>query len=245
MNRSLKRKLAAGAAVAVLLAGGAVAAVSATGQTGTHAHGAARHSGHRAGGQLLASAASYLGLTVAQVRGDLQSGRTLAQVASATSGKSPAGLIEAIVAARRASLATDVADLTRRVTDEVNRPGGPGLRGFGARSAGLGLNGGRLLAARGVLGSAAASYLGLTAAQLRSDLRSGRSLADLANATSGRSPAGLVSALVTARKAQIATAVADGRLSQTREDTLVTNLPKRMTALVNRTLKLRRQRADK
>ena len=43
-----------------------------------------------------------------QLRAELRSGRTLAQVASATGGKSEAGLIEALVAAKKAALQASV-----------------------------------------------------------------------------------------------------------------------------------------
>src|SRR6185312_15130155 len=41
----------------------------------------------------LKAAAGYLGLTVAQLRADLKAGKTLAQVADATPGKSADGLV--------------------------------------------------------------------------------------------------------------------------------------------------------
>jgi hypothetical protein len=52
------------------------------------------------------------------------------------------------------------------------------------------------------------SYLGITAKQLQQQRRSGKSLADVANATTGKSAAGLIDALVGARKADLAAAVA-------------------------------------
>ena len=56
----------------------------------------------------LADAASYLGITQTALETALQSGKTLAQVADATSGKSAAGLIDALVAAEKAELAAAV-----------------------------------------------------------------------------------------------------------------------------------------
>ena len=50
----------------------------------------------------------------------------------------------------------------------------------------------------------AANYLDESGAQLRQKLRSGRSLAEIANATSGKSSAGLIDALVQSRAAAIA-----------------------------------------
>jgi hypothetical protein len=124
VQRSLRQKVFAGAAVVALLAGGALAAVSATGQKNTHKDrntvrqarladraGGAGRIGHA---HDLASAAAYLGVSSARLEGELRAGKTLAQVADATSGKSAAGLIEALVAAKRERLATAVG--AKRIT---------------------------------------------------------------------------------------------------------------------------------
>ena len=55
--------------------------------------------GHGPGGFDLSTAASYLGLTASELQTQLQSGKTLAQIANATSGKSADGVIQALVAA--------------------------------------------------------------------------------------------------------------------------------------------------
>jgi hypothetical protein len=49
-------------------------------------------------GKGLSTAARYLGVSTARLREQLRSGNTLAHIASATSGKSEAGLIEALIA---------------------------------------------------------------------------------------------------------------------------------------------------
>jgi hypothetical protein len=101
------------------------------------------------GGDDLAAAATYLGSTTASLMTQLQAGKTLALVATATSGKSTAGLIAALVAAEKTEIAGKVtsgaltqaqadqltATLTARFTDMVNgvRPAdgpGPGHDGF-------------------------------------------------------------------------------------------------------------------
>jgi hypothetical protein len=142
MKRSWTQKAAAIAAVLVVLAGAAVAAVTATGQTRGHSHSHAIRShatstaqpaaGQRFGRDIR-TAATYLGLSGAQLQSDLQSGKTLAQVADTTSGKSSAGLIAALVAEKRAWLAKQAATLTQRVTTEVNRGAGQKLRRHAAR----------------------------------------------------------------------------------------------------------------
>ena len=58
------------------------------------------HMGFGVGGvDMMATAATYLGLTEAQLQTQLQAGKSLADVAKATSGKSVSGLEDALVAA--------------------------------------------------------------------------------------------------------------------------------------------------
>jgi hypothetical protein len=96
--------------------------------------------GHPGGGAPpgAAAVAAYLGLTSDQVRTQLQSGKTLAQIATAQ-GKTAAGLEAAIVADAKTHLDADVAsgkitaaqetsrlaDLQSHVDDMVNSTGPP------------------------------------------------------------------------------------------------------------------------
>jgi hypothetical protein len=186
------------------LAGGSTALAS---KSNGHTKGtiAAPRGGHRPSDELDA-AASYLGTTVAGLRTQLEAGKTLAQVATATSGKTTAGLIAALVTAEKTEIAAEVtagrltqaeADqitpaLTQRFTDFVNgtRPvGGPPRGGFG-HGPGPGLDG-------------AASYLGISESSLFTQLRSGKTLAQIADATAGKSSAGLIDALLAAATKQL------------------------------------------
>ena len=234
-----KRTVALGAAAGLALAaaGGGIAAT---------VHGNAQHAarsahvGARPGGpgDDLDAAAAYLGITSAQLLSDLQSGQTPAQVANATSGKSSAGLIAALVTHETAELdaavaagkitaaqeQTLVANLQQRFTDFVNAtkpdggPGGPGHPGRGPGGDDL---------------DAAAAYLGITSAQLLSDLQSGQTPAQVASATSGKSSAGLIAALVTHETAELDAAAAAGKLTSAQEQALVANLQQRFTDFVN------------
>jgi hypothetical protein len=197
---------------------------------------------HHGRGDDLAAAATYLGVTQADLLTSLQSGKTLAQLAGATSGKTVAGLIDALVAAEKTELAAAVtageitqaqADqmtsmLKAHVTAEVNgtRPArGPGGPGFG--HGGPGDHGDEL--------TAAATYLGVTEAALTTQLQAGKTLAQVAGATSGKSVAGLIDALVAAEKTELATAVKAGTITQAQSDQIATTLKDRFTALVNGT----------
>ena len=192
------------------------------------------------GGDDLAAAATYLGTTPASLLTQLQGGKTLAQVAAATNGKSTSGLVAALVAAEKTEIAAAVtagkltqaqADqitptLTQRLTDLVNGvhpAGGPGPGGgFGHGPGG----GGDDLAA-------AATYLGTTPASLLTQLQGGKTLAQVAAATNGKSTSGLVAALVAAEKTEIAAAVTGGKLTQAQADQITPTLTQRFTDFVN------------
>jgi DNA-binding CsgD family transcriptional regulator len=79
---------------------------------------------------------------------------------------------------------------------------------------------------------AAASYLGLTEAQLHSELASGKTLAQIAE-DHGKSADGLVNALVNAAKQKLDAAVKAGRLTQSQADQMLSDLHSRITDLVN------------
>ena len=79
---------------------------------------------------------------------------------------------------------------------------------------------------------AAASYLGLTEAQLESQLESGKTLALVAK-DQGKPVDGLVQAMVKDAEARIDAAVTDGRLTKAQADQLKSDLEQRVTDLVN------------
>lgn len=81
---------------------------------------------------------------------------------------------------------------------------------------------------------AAAGFPGLTQAELREQLRSGKSLAAVAG-DRGKSVDGLVSALVDAAKKHLDDAVSAGRLTREQEQAIEANLRQRITDVVNRT----------
>ena len=193
--------------------------------------------GHHAG---LSAAASYLGITESALMTQLQAGKTLAQIADATSGKSASGLIDALVAAEKTEIAADVTagrltqaqadtilkDLRARVTARVSSTG-PGPGGFGHRHG----HGDDL--------AAAATYLGISQSDLMTKLQSGKTLAQIADATSGKSKAGLVAALVAHEKDELAQAVKDGNLTQAQADAMAAGLQQRFTDMVDGTMPAR------
>ena len=79
---------------------------------------------------------------------------------------------------------------------------------------------------------AAASYLGLTEAQLETQLESGKSLAQVAK-DRGKSVDGLIQALVDQAKKRLDAAVAAGRLTKAQEQQILVGLKQRITDFVN------------
>ena len=108
---------------------------------------------------------------------------------------------------------------------------GPGLAfgfGFGGQGRWFGHRHGMFGAGPlgGMLGvglETAASYLGITQAQLRSELAAGKSLAQIAQAH-GKTSAGLVAALVAATKARLDNAVASKHLTPAQEKAILARM---------------------
>ena len=75
--------------------------------------------------------------------------------------------------------------------------------------------------------TAAATYLGVTEDSLRTSLRSGDTLAEVAKAK-GKTSAGLVTALVTAAKADLDEKVAAGKLTAERRTSILADLSDRI-----------------
>ncbi len=153
-----------------------------------------------------------------------QLGVTPAKLSSALK-KALENRVDAAVAAGRLTKEQGEALKKRIEAEDYPVLGGFGM-GFGHRGAGPG----------GIhrLGhlDAAASYLGMTEAELRTQLVGGKTLAEVAKAK-GRSVDGLVSALVADEKKELDAAVAAGRLTQGQADKMLESAKQRATDLVN------------
>ncbi len=90
--------------------------------------------------------------------------------------------------------------------------------------------------------AAAAGYLGLSVTQLFNELRSGRSVAQIAKAR-GKSVSGLERAVTAAIKSRLDRAVASGRLTKSQEQQLLRTLSTRLGDLINGTPPAHRTRA--
>jgi hypothetical protein len=122
------------------------------------------------------------------------------------------------------------------------RRGGPGGFGFGPPGFGFGDRGrfgppglgGFEFHHFGSLLSAAADYLGVTEAELRTELRNGSSLADVAK-TKGKSTSGLTKALHDAVKEDLDAAVKAGRITQAQADEALARFDEHVDELIAKT----------
>ena len=206
--------LSGGFAAAALLPGGS--APAALSQLWDSTVGRSLENGPGDKGSVFTAAATYIGITEAQLRTELGTDKSLADVAVAH-GKTRDGLIQALVAAQQQSIAT--------LVDQ---------KGIGARPAGPGI--GRGPGGPRVTGdplAAAATYLGTTTADLDAKIRTGQTLAQIANATSGKNRDGLVAAIVADSTAKIDAAQKAGTITADQATQLKTNLSTRIAQLVD------------
>ncbi len=202
-------------AVALVAIVAAVLILTLGGGSGHHAP----HSVSAGGGEsATASAASYLGLDASAVRRRLRGGETLAQIAESTPGRSSRGLLHVLLARRAAELSKQ--GLTPAEVRDKERQLRTRIRAQLRRTRRVG----------GAL-AAASSYLGMTQAQLRSQLRSGRTLAQIA-AAHGHSRAELIEAIVQVRRARLDAAVKAGQISAAEERVALHQLKRRVTRQV-------------
>jgi polyhydroxyalkanoate synthesis regulator phasin len=232
-----RRTIVASIGAAVVLAAGAGGAYAAGGfgggGSGTSDSGSGKvvHIEFGAGPAGSEAVAAYLGLSQSELRTQLDAGKTLAQIATAQ-GKSVAGLEDVIYNDAKAHLdeavangkltasdeQTMLADLKSHLDDIVNNTGPPGGLHVGVE----------------IFGSAVAGYLGLTESELRTQLESGKTLAEIASGQ-GKSVDGLKAAILAEAKSHLDEAVAAGKLSSAQAEQMLADLKSHIDDLVNRT----------
>ena len=185
--------------------GNTLAAVMTGQSANTQANGGGAHADY------MSAAATYIGITTDQLRTELGTDKSLADVAVAH-GKTRDALIQALVTASQTSITTLV---DQKGIGAQRGPGGGG---------------------RGIIGdqlSVAATYLGTTTADLQTKLQAGQTLAQIAAATSGKSRDGLVAALTTDAKAKIAAAQTAGTITADQATQLTNDLATRIASFVD------------
>lgn len=165
---------------------------------------------------ILVTAATYIGISEADLRTELQTGKTLAEIAVAH-GKTRDGLIAALSA-----------EATKLITTAVDRPGtslgGPGGRG--------GPGGPRVMITNDL--AAAAAYIGTTEADLHTKLEAGQTLAQIATAA-GKTRDGLIAAMVADGNAKVDAALAAGTITAEQATEKKASLTAHVTAEVDQT----------
>ena len=224
VSRQTKRRALIAAAIAAAIAGLLIALLAGGGRGSSHR--ASPNTG--AGAGPAAAAASYLGLSRPQLRQELQQGKSLSAIAS-DQGKSRQGLIEALTRHRVEVLAKQRA--SGAITPAQERARLAALRARVAAVVERNLRAGGL-SRRDLV--AAAGYLGSSAAHLGAEVSAGRSLSQIAQATPGRSTAGIVHAVATSRRRLLAAETASGRISKSEEAVLLRSVRRRVVAAVNR-----------
>lgn len=178
-------------------------------------------------GNVLKTSATYLGMTVADLQTALKGGKTLAQVAAGTNGKSAAGLITALTNEAKDNLDAAVAAgwITQKQADGA-------LEGITREITALVNNGPPVLSEKkaGPL-EAAATYLGISVDDIHTALKGGKTLAQLV--TAPKTVDGLVAALTADAKTKLDKAVANGDLTTAQENTILNKLTERVTDFVN------------
>jgi hypothetical protein len=208
--------LSGGFAAATFLPGGS--APAAVAQVWDQTVGPLFSNGLGSKGSYVTAAASYIGITEAQLRTELGTDKSLADVAIAH-GKTRDGLIAALAAAQQQEIAT--------LVDQ---------KGIGARQgAGPGFGRGPRGNVIGDSEAAAAAYLGTTEADLETKVRAGQTLGQIANATAGKNRDGLVNALIADATAKIDAAQKAGTITADQATQLKANLATRIAQEVDTT----------
>ena len=214
---------------------------------------------HRVLGALFDQTVTYLGTNAKDLRAALP-GTSLGAIADKTAGKSKAGLVtaltsyansaidkaaaEAKITAEQATKAKSMvpAQVTkfvdhvypapRTVTPKAPKAQGPkGPQGPKAPRVAPAPTVQNFI---GDAATAARDYLGLSAADLATSLRSGKSLGEIADATAGKTRTGLIATITLSTNAKIDKAVTDRKLTAEQATALKATVLNAVTTLVDR-----------
>lgn len=177
---------------------------------------------HGAGFDLIQNAATVLGMDQPTLMTDLQSGKSLTEIA-ATKNINKTTLVTKLLTAEKADLDSQVkagqltsAEETKKLSEEKTELSSQvDQKGFLQRKAGRpGMRGGNLL-------QAGATVLGISEQTLVADLQSGKSLTEIA-ATKNINKPTLITKLLAEEKTQLDSLVKAGQLTSTEETQLLT-----------------------
>jgi hypothetical protein len=189
---------------------------------------------------LFDQSATYLGMKPADLRAKLP-GTSLAAIANATTGKNRDGLVAALTKTADEAIAKAFADakITKDQADKATAAVPDHIAKFVDHV--YPKKEPRPLAkapttVQAFIGDAAAAgrdYLGLTQTDIVTQLKAGKSLGDIANATAGKNRDGLVNAITAMTNAKIAKAQTDGTLTADQATQLMTAVPFAVATIVD------------
>lgn len=254
MNRRQMLRIALGSSAAALVAAAGLAVASPTLAQGVSAINPAAALSADAergrgplgrGGMQLSAVATALGMTEAELRTELEAGKSVADVAAAKNVSLDA-VTNAIVDARTQELAQAVTDgkLTQAQADALisnlkltlpgqlqtkmvpglqrDWDGGRGGRGHGDKGGGI---------RTGAQLATVATALGVTQAELWTELQAGKSVADVAAAKNVALDT-VINAIVAEQTAALQLAVTNGRLTQAQADERIASLKANLPTLL-------------
>jgi hypothetical protein len=186
---------------------------------------------------LLHESADYLGMGLGELKQKLP-GTSLGAIADATAGKSRDGLVATLTSAANAAIDKALAEhrITQEQADKAKAAVPDRIAKLVDRTWPQRSPMDRAPSAKAFLGdvmSTARDYLGLSQQDLATQLRSGRSLGQIADATAGKSRDGLVAALTSAANTRIDEAQAAGKLTADQAAALRTRVPTFVAQLVD------------
>jgi len=214
---------------------------------------------HRVLGALFDQTVTYLGTNAKDLRTALP-GTSLGAIADKTAGKSRAGLVSALTtyansaidkAAAEAKITADqatkaksmVGEQVTKFVDHVypaprtvapKAPKAQGPKGPQGPKAPRVAPAPTVQNFIGDAATAARDYLGLSAADLATSLRSGKSLGEIADATAGKTRTGLIATITLSTNAKIDKAVTDRKLTAEQATALKATVLNAVTTLVDR-----------
>jgi hypothetical protein len=216
----------------------AAPAAPAAGNTSAAAAPTVESEDHKGPGKGAEAVATALGITVEELKTELSSGKSIADVAKAKN-VDIAKVISAMTAQMKAHLDEEVAsgehtqaeadaklaEFTTRVTEMVNKAGGPqaGQKGGPGGKHGKG----------GFVTDALATVLKTTSTDLHTQLRSGKSIADVATAQNV-DIADVKAVLTSDFKAHLAEEVTSGEHTQAEADAKLAEFTANLDTMVNR-----------
>ena len=173
---------------------------------------------HHGPGLKLEAAADAIGITEEELLAALRDGQSIAQVAEANDVEVQT-VIDAMVAAATERLEAAIDELPARMAEVVEREGLPARGHHGRGHFGAGLD-------------AAAEAIGIESEELRTALRDGSTIAEVAEANDVDVQS-VIDALVADAEAAVDQAVDDGRLTEDRAAQVKEALPERIEAMVH------------